>query len=380
MSKLAGSFVHNQARFLQRHCSLRVVSPTPWFPLPGFGRWSVYRTLPVCDSIDGINVVRPSYCTFPRRILFSSVWRSYARALETEFVSKERPDVLHAHYAYPDGYAAVQLARRVDIPVVVTVHGHDLKDLAVSNRRLRNQVRDALQGANAVIAVSEELGERAKGLGVPAERIHVIPNGADCEQFAAQPLRKRICDEWNLLFVGRFDPAKGIGVLIAATAELRRLGKQVRVRFVGGSASTGKSDFFHRQAIDLGIDEFVEFDDEVPSSAMPEVMGGADLFVLPSFSEGMPTVMIEALAAGLPVVVTRCGGPTEVVNDRLGRLVEIGSVEDLCSAIADSIDQYENFDRNEIRKQAREQFDYKQIAQRIAQVYESVVARTMASP
>ena len=93
MSKLAGSFVHNQARFLQRHCSLRVVSPTPWFPLPGFGRWSVYRTLPVCDSIDGINVVRPSYCTFPRRILFSSVWRSYARALETEFVSKESPDV-----------------------------------------------------------------------------------------------------------------------------------------------------------------------------------------------------------------------------------------------------------------------------------------------
>tara|TARA_B100000686_G_C16805418_1_gene989811 strand:+ start:3747 stop:4673 length:927 start_codon:yes stop_codon:yes gene_type:complete len=308
------------------------------------------------------------------------VWRSYARALETEFVSKERPDVLHAHYAYPDGYAAVQLARRVDIPVVVTVHGHDLKDLAVSNRRLRNQVRDALQGANAVIAVSEELGERARGLGVPAERIHVIPNGADCEQFAAQPLRKRICDEWNLLFVGRFDPAKGIGVLIAATAELRRLGKQVRVRFVGGSASTGKSDFFQRQAIELGIDEFVEFDDEVPSSAMPEVMGGADLFVLPSFSEGMPTVMIEALAAGLPVVVTRCGGPTEVVNDRLGRLVEIGSVEDLCSAIADSIDQYENFDRNEIRNQAREQFDYKQIAQRIAQVYESVVARTMASP
>ena len=140
LSQLAGSFVHNQARFLQAHCDIRCVSPTPWFPLPGFGRWSAYRRTPRREVMDGIDLARPRYVRIPRRVLLSQEWRSYLRALIRAAGEGERgEDVIHAHYAYPDGLAAVHYARRRGgIPVVVTVHGHDIKDLAAGRQAWRS--------------------------------------------------------------------------------------------------------------------------------------------------------------------------------------------------------------------------------------------------
>ena len=397
LSQLDGSFVHNQARFLQRHCSVRVVSPTRWFPLPGFGRWSTYRNLPQRESIDGIEVLRPRYRTYPKRWRLTSVWKSYRRALQKALDGGIRPDLIHAHYAYPDGYAAVQLGRILRVPVVVTVHGHDLKDLAVSHAGLRRLVAEALLGAATVIAVSVDLAERAAALGVPEERIRVIPNGVDMDLFCvpapdsmgdtvpgavagAVAKADREGKVWTLLYVGRFDPAKGIGVLIEATSKLQASGKQVRAVLVGGSPATGTADPFRDQAAALGIAEQIDFVDEVAWHDMPRYMQAADIFVLPSFSEGMPLVMLEALASGLPVVSTRCGGPTEVIDERLGRLVEVGSVDELVTAIAHVIDHYGDFDREEIRRRAVERFDYRNIATRIASVYEEVSVSRERSP
>ena len=71
ISKLSGSFVHNQARFLQDHCQLEVVAPVPWFPLPGFGLWSAYRHVPRCEVLDGIEVRHPRRFAVPRRIFLA---------------------------------------------------------------------------------------------------------------------------------------------------------------------------------------------------------------------------------------------------------------------------------------------------------------------
>ncbi|MCC7264502.1 MAG: glycosyltransferase, partial [Candidatus Latescibacteria bacterium] len=130
LSRTAGSFVHNQTRFLADLAEVRVVSPTPWFfPLPGFGRWSAYAALPRREQVDGVELARPAYLTFPRRVFFSQVWRSYRRALERAGRGRPLPDLIHAHCAYPDGLAAVEYGRQLGRPVVITVHGHDLKDL-----------------------------------------------------------------------------------------------------------------------------------------------------------------------------------------------------------------------------------------------------------
>ena len=369
LSQTAGSFVHNQARFLSRLCHLTCVAPTPWFPVPGLGRWSAHRQIPQREVMDGLEVLRPRYLTLPRRVLFSQVWRSYRRALERVSIAA---DVIHAHCAYPDGLAAVRHGRAIGKPVVITVHGHDIKDLAAPASPWRGLVASALDGAAAVVAVSGELGRLVQRLGVSEAKIRLIPNGVDCEMFRSGGGRRPGEGGWRLLYVGRFDVAKGIGVLLEAAARLRQDGRDVRVTCVGGNATTGTAQTFRHQARDLGLEHLVDFVDEVPWRELPGHMQQADVFVLPSFSEGLPLVLLEAMACGLPVVSTRCGGPEEVVEDGIGELVAVGDAADLERGVAAVLDGYGGYDRAAIRDRAEERYAYPRVAERIKSVYDEV--------
>ncbi len=374
LSRTAGSFVHNQTRFLAAHAQVRVVSPTPWFPpLPGFGRWSAYAALPRREQLDGVELERPSYLTLPRRVLFSQVWRFYLRALARGQGGRPLPDLIHAHCAYPDGLAAVEYGRRLGRPVVITVHGHDLKDLP-RHPKWRALVARALQGAQAVIAVSQELGRLAQGLG--ARGLRVIPNGVDCQLFKPGT-RNPGAGGWRLLYVGRFDVAKGLGVLLEAMALLRQRRADISLKLVGGSAATGTEAPFRAQVIRLGLEGCVQFAAEVPWQEVPRHMGESDLFVLPSFSEGLPLVLVEALACGLPLVATRCGGPEELVQAGMGKLVEVKEVEGLARGIEAVLDHYGDYDRQAIRRCAEEKYDYRRIAARLFEVYEEVLSHPL---
>ncbi|MEE2657807.1 MAG: glycosyltransferase [Candidatus Latescibacterota bacterium] len=377
LSRTSGSFVHNQIRFLAEHCDPVVVSPTPYFPFPGFGRWSRYRELARRESADGLDVHRPRYLTLPRRIALGRAWKSYDRALES--VNLEA-DLIHVHCAYPDGLAGVTYGKRHGIPVVITVHGHDLKDLAIGKPRWRSLVERALIGANAVIAVSEELQERARDLGVEDRCLHRIPNGIEGELFRFDP-SERVPGEggWRIVYVGRYDEAKGLVILLDAVAALVAEGRDLRLDLVGGGKATGTGDVFRAQAARLGIADRVDFVDEVPWREVPKHLNKADLFVLPSFSEGLPLSLLEALACGLPIVATRCGGPEEVVDDEVGRLVEPRDVPGLAGAIADVLDSHSCYDREAIAARACREYDYRSVARRIVDVYKSVMAEPVAA-
>lgn len=374
LSQTSGSFVHNQVRFLQAHCPIRVVSPTPWFPsLPGFGRWSGYGRIERHEVLDEVEVDRPPYLILPRRILFSHNWRSYLAALHRG--SSALPDLIHAHCAYPDGLAAVEYGRRTGRPVVITVHGHDIKILPRANARWRNLVLQALKGAEIVIAVSPDMGTRVEQLGITADKIRIIPNGVDCHLFKAGSTRRPGCGGWRLLYVGRFDPAKGIGVLLEAVWHVRKKRRDIQLMLIGGNAATGTGKVFRIQAEKLGLGDCVQFIDEIPWTEVPDHLNAADIFVLPSFSEGLPLVLLEAMACGLPVVATRCGGPSELVVEETGRLVEVGDVKGLAEAMEEVIQNHRSFDREAIRRRAEEQYDYRSIAARIHKVYEAVLDR-----
>ena len=372
LSHTAGSFVHNQARFVAEHASLAVTAPVPWFPLPGCGRWSTHRRLPRREVRDGIDVTRPRYLTFPRRLLPGVAWRSYRRALAPAV--KSRPDLIHAHCAYPDGVAAVSWGRRLNIPVAITVHGHDIKDLAEIDDRWRRLIAGALSAATAVIAVSAELEERVLALGVAAAQVKRVPNGVDCQLFARPVERESGAGGWRLIYVGRFDRAKGLEDLLRAMVHVRRLRPDVSLTLVGGNPHTGTADPFQRLADELGLSSCVEFLSEVPWEEIPGHLARADLFVLPSHSEGLPLALLEATAAGLPVVATRCGGPVEVVDDEVGRLVDVGDIDGLAVAIEGVLADYGNCDREAIRQRAVSRYDYRGVAQRLCEVYAEAVA------
>ena len=235
---------------------------------------------------------------------------------------------------------------------------------------------EALERAAAVIAVSQDLAARVRQLGISANRIQTLPNGVDAEVFVPNLSRQGGEDGWRLLYVGRFDPAKGIGVLLEAMSQLRKQGrKNIFLELIGGNPATGTDAEFREQAARLGLEGCVDFVDEIPWAELPARMRQVDLFVLPSFSEGLPLVLLEALACGLPIVSTRCGGPEEVVDEEVGKLAEIGDAEGLAAAIGSVLDEYPRYDRGAIRRRAEERYDYRRVAARINQVYEEALRR-----
>ena len=94
-------------------------------------------------------------------------------------------------------------------------------------------------------------------------------------------------------------------------------------------------------------------------------MAAADLFVLPSFYDSFGIALIEAMACGLPVVATRCGGPEDIVDPAVGRLVAVGDAEDLAAGILAVLENYDRYDREAIRQQAEARYDYRQVAAQI---------------
>ena len=373
ISKIYGSFVHNQARFLKEHCQLEIVAPVPWFPLPGFGLWSAYRHVPRREVLDEIEVRHPRRFALPRRMFFTQQWRFHLKALlnAVEYI----PDIIHAHCAYPDGRAAIEYGSQTGRPVVITVHGSDIKILPKLKSQWRQLIAETLTQAAAVIAVSQELRREVLQLGVPADKVCCIPNGVDCQLFSTIGSRQSGKEGWRLLYVGRFVEAKGLRVLLAALAAVRSQGRDVSLTLIGGHPTTGTAQPFLSQVNALNLSEHVSFEDAVPWEELPSYMAAADLFVLPSFSEGLTTSLVEAMSCGLPVVATRCGGPEEVVNEEVGRLVAVGDAEDLAAGILAVLDEYDRYDREAIRRQAEERYDYRRVAARIYAVYEEVLAR-----
>ena len=371
ISKISGSFVHNQARFLKEHCQLEVVVPVPWFPLPGFRLWSAYRHIPHREVLDGIEVRHPRRLALPRRMFFTKQWRFHLKALLNAV--EDVPDIIHAHCSYPDGRAAIEYGLQIGRPVVITAHGSDVKILPKLKPQWRQQIVEALTQAAAVIAVSQELRREVVQLGIPADKVHCIPNGVDCQLFTATGSHQPAKKGWRLLYVGRFVEAKGLRVLLAALATVRSQGRDVSLTLIGGHPATGTADPFLAQVNDLSLSEHVSFEDAVPWEELPTYMADADLFVLPSFSEGLTTSLVEAMACGLPVVATRCGGPEEVVTEEVGRLVAVGDAEDLAAGILAVLDQYDRYDRAAIRRQAEERYDYRRVAARIHELYEDVL-------
>lgn len=374
-----GTFVHHQVRFLQDHCSVSVVSPTPWCPpLPGKGRWSAYGRVERTGALDGVEVRYPRYLSLPRRLGFASAWHRYLGALSRAMDGI--PDLIHAHLAYPDGLAAVKLGRRLGRPVVISVHGHDVRELPAARPAWRRLVVQALQGASAVIVSSADVRQRVLALGIDPSRVRFVPQGVDCQAF--RPSGDRLPGEggWRLLYLGRFDPSKGVGVLLEAMARLRAKGRPVGLRLVGGSPMSGTGALFRQQVEELGLAGVVELCGEVPWTLVPQEISKADLLVLPSFYDSFGIVLIEAMACGLPVVATRCGGPEELVPPEAGELVPVADPEALAQAIARVLDRYASYDRKAIRSRIERLYDYRGLASRIADIYREVLATSPAGP
>ncbi|MFH1005895.1 MAG: glycosyltransferase family 4 protein [Candidatus Latescibacterota bacterium] len=373
---MGGSFVWEQVRFLQKWETMEVIAPVPWFPrVRGFGRWGRFRDIPQRERIDGISVYHPRYITFPKKWLFSWVgffysWMLFRNARKLDF------DLVHAHVAYPDGFGAVLFGRIVGVPVLITAHGSEIHSYTKRSRLWKALTAWALCRADRTIAVSRSLKEEIVALGVDSSKVSVIHNGVDTQCF--RPLLEveaGIGQEKRakrILYLGRLLHTKGIGVLLEAMSLLLERGVSCELVLVGANAKQSEDRSFFSMAECLGRRDVVHFEETVPHAEIPRWLATADVFVLPSFSEGFPLSVIEALACGKPVVSTRCGGPEESVSEEVGILVPPGDSQALADAIGYILRHPETYDADRIRAYACRRFSLEAQCKRIARLYVSL--------
>jgi glycosyltransferase involved in cell wall biosynthesis len=247
---------------------------------------------------------------------------------------RDEVDVLLGSWAYPDGYAAVMLGRLLRLPVVVKLHGSDMNVIA-QIPAARRMLQHALPHATRIVAVSQPLRDEAIGLGVDPERIDVVPNGVDRQLFYPRP-RNEARELLGLgagrlvLYVGRLERAKGVIDLIRAHAGLQGRFPACKLVLVGEGAARDECQGLVQQ---LGVS--VEVVGARPLNEIPLWIAAADLVALPSYNEGHPNVILEALSSGRPVVATRVGAIEEIVRTPLfGELCTPGNTADLTAAIA----------------------------------------------
>ena len=225
-----GVFVENRLRRLAEtgQVALTVVAPVPWFPLTWerFGHYAAYARVPRREIRHGIEVLHPRYPTIPRGLglrLAPTLFYRSARGLVAGLVQQRQIDLIDAHVFYPDGVAAVRLAREVGRPVCVTARGTDL-NLYPKFPGLRRKIEWAAQRADALITVCDALQQPLLDMGIDPTKITTLRNGVDLDLF--RPLdRDDVRRRWavagrTILSVGWLIERKGHHLVIEAMKSL----------------------------------------------------------------------------------------------------------------------------------------------------------------
>lgn len=289
-------------------------------------------------------------------------------------VNREKYELIHAHTPRSAMISRI-VATRTGLPMVYHVHSPTARD---STNKWRNHLngfieRLSLSGAERLITVSESLSRHMMQEGFDAERIVIVPNGVKCLE--SVPYHSEPVDEWTLGTVALFRPRKGTEYLLEAIAILKERGTRIRLRAVGGFETTAYEQRLKELTKKLKIDEQVDwlgFRTDVEAELVQ-----MDLFVLPSiFGEGLPMVVLEAMACGIPVIGTDVEGVPEAIRDGIEGLIakaaDATSLADSIAAVIEGEFSWHQLRQNGIDRQ-NELFSDHAMAQGVADVYNTIL-------
>jgi glycosyltransferase involved in cell wall biosynthesis len=290
------------------------------------------------------------------------VWCALSERLVKAYVHRFGvPDVLHAHAALWAGRVALRMGRTLSRPCVLTEHSSQIL-LGVLGRNERHEAARVYREADAVLAVSETL-LAAVGSIAGAQLGRVVPNTVDFEFFTLPTIPRRR-EPFTFLSACNLVGGKRVDRLIRAFARVSRICPGIRLVIVGAGAESRDLQLLAQES---GVAAQVEFTGGMPREGVRERMWGANTLVLPSSFETFGVVLVEALATGMPVISTRCGGPEDIVESGLGLLVEPDDEEGLVGAMATMTAQY--YSEGMLRDRAMGRFSFEKIAQELLGIY-----------
>ncbi|MGH7498374.1 MAG: glycosyltransferase family 4 protein, partial [Gemmatimonadales bacterium] len=295
-------------------------------------------------------------------------------------------DIVHAHWAIPTGPAAVQAARRLGVPSVITMHGGDVyvnpsQGYDFPTRwYVKPVLRWTLTSADALSAITEDCRQHALRAGAPPDSMRIVFNGTDLHRFSpAVDGRKPVDARFgpHMVFACRqLFPRKGIRFLIEAAAQIKPRFPDLKVVIAGDGFERPE---LVRLAQQLGIAADVTFLGWVANTELPQYYRAAAISVIPSLEEGFGIPAAEAMGCETAVVASDAGGLPEVVEHGVtGLVVPRGEIAALAAAMESLLADPVRRHRMGVAGRARalRLFDWDRTAEQFEEIYRETAMRT----
>jgi len=365
-SSVVDIFVKEQIKSLKKYFqTIYVISPV------AYGMELLRKTTYKDYQYDNVKVFFPKYFNVPffythlRFMWVDFEAKAILKLIENEGINF---DLIHAHFTWPSGTVAIELKKKFRVPVVITEHTHIslYKELETKNK----QYIDTLKLCDAVIRVNRKDIPLLVNHGVSAQKVFNVANGFDPVKFKSIPqddARRKLGlkNDMNIIFnVSRLSEEKGQKYLIDTIYEVVKTRNDV-LCIIGGYGPL--KDKLQTQINNLNLQDHVMLIGFVSDELLSIWMHACDVFVLPSLSEGNPTVMFECLGCGKPFVGTKVGGvPEIIISDDYGLLCDPAKPKELAENILLALDK--SWDEEKILYYA-EQYRWENIAEQIQQIY-----------
>lgn len=299
-------------------------------------------------------------------------WSHSACQLMERYIQEQgMPDIIHAQSTLCGGLSARAISIKYSIPYLITEHRDVfLKQACVIKPKPSPIIQDTLDNASQIIAISHALkNDLAHYTKKPLSNPIVIPCFADTDFFTlpdSLPKPK----PFRFLCVAKLVPSKNLELLLHSFHDVNKLFPNTLLEIAGGGPESFK---LKKLAEHLGLEKSVQFTGMISRIETRNAYHRAHAFALPTQWETFGVVFIEALASGLPIVTTRCGGPEDIICDRVGKLVEVNDRKAFTAAMINLMKNYERYNRQEIREKAVSQFGKKAICRQLISLYSKLL-------
>ncbi|MFX1282106.1 MAG: glycosyltransferase [Promethearchaeota archaeon] len=286
-----------------------------------------------------------------------------------KLIKREKIQIIHANWIIPAGLIGFLAKIIYKRPLIITARGSDV-NIWSKKRFFSPLVRFILKYCDAVVVVSHELSKKIEKFGIRPQKIHIIWHGVHPKKIIIKQRYKK-----SLLFVGALREVKGLTYLIRAFKIVKDHFNDVRLNIVGDGIFR---DELIKEINNLNLSSQVKLLGKIPNNRVIELMAESGILILPSISEGLPRVIIEAMTQKLPVIATAVGGNIEIIDPNVtGLLVQPKDEKKLSRAIINLIKDpnYAEMLAENAFQFAKEQFNWENTVKKYQNVFRLVTTR-----
>jgi glycosyltransferase involved in cell wall biosynthesis len=356
-SKYLGIFVKDQAKALSEDNEVIVIHAA----------MNLEKNLISWDDEDNILTIHLLFKENPFHLTLMTFVIKMFFLIRKLIKSGKRPDIIHAH-VYSSGFVSVLLGKIFDIPVVITEHSNNFyfDRLTKNDKKI---ARFAFNNADCVITVSKCLWSVLSKMGIENKHC-VIPNVIKASSFSQLAPGKIDIQKKRIVSIGRLVKDKGHEYLIESARILRDMRNDFEIVIIGGGDEKNK---LTEMILKNDLTDYVRLLGQVSNEEKIKILQQSAFYVHPSLYENFGVVLIEAMAAGKPVVSTDCGAPREIINETNGILVPTKNPEKLAEGINFMLDNYQKYSKEEIQNYVLNNYDYAAFIKKLTALYDEVL-------